>query len=445
VKVILITYRYAPEDSPNALRWRLVAEHWVTEGYEVDVVCSFKPGLAQYEEIGGVRVHRVGGRLVERLRRHLRGPAVMNMAGAGEDSSRRVRMTISLKWLHDHTWKKVYWPDYACTWYLPATRKVSELLDSGRYEGMVSVSHPFTAHLVALRAKARYLRVSWTVDMGDPFSFVEDTPANNRRLYGALNYRIERRVFEVADAVAVTPQAAEKYAGEFPESAEKMRPVPLPLPQVERGEREDRVFPADGKLRLVFIGTLYRSIRRPDFLLRLFAELLQKRPGLRPELHFFGNVEECRESFEPYRELLGSNIFLHGVVNHSEALRAVEESDVVVNIANNTLYQLPSKVMEYAAAGKPVLNIASIEDDSSAKFFDSYPAALNIVARGETPREEQLETLIRFLDDLPGMEAQELRQWLTPYQLESVAGDYEELLRRGTDKRAVDAGRRPAL
>ena len=54
------------------------------------------------------------------------------------------------------------------------------------------------------------------------------------------------------------------------------------------------------------------------------------------------------------------------------------EADVLVNIGNRTSYQLPSKVVEYAAFGKPILNFLASPDDSSAVFLSKYPFLLNV-------------------------------------------------------------------
>ena len=439
MKVILVNYRYMPEDYPNALRWAPIAEYWVEQGHSVDVVCAMKPGLARYEVVNGVRVHRVGGRLLEFLRRKLRASEKPPSSAGGEPvANGRAGAAWSpiqfSKWLHDRTWKKLYWPDYAFLWYPPAITKVKRLLDEGHYDGLVSISHPFTAHLVGLHAKKRNPELSWTVDLGDPFSFVEDTPANNRRLYKSLNFYAEGRIFDSADAIAVTPQAEQKYAEVFPESGKKMHAVPLPLPSVEIGNGGEPVFPDDGRTRLVFIGSLYRRIRNPKSLLELFAMLLRRWQPESLELHFFGNIGDCWDYFEPYKELLGTSIFVHGVVPRYKALQAVSEADLVVNIANDTPYQLPSKVMEYASLGKRVLNLSQIENDSSAKFFDSYPTALNLKTNVLSMSAEQCDDLIRFLENSPFQaDPSKLQHWLAPYQVESVAETYEELLERAVD------------
>lgn len=440
VKILLVSYFYAPEASPGAYRWSPITERWIEEGHEVDVVCAWKPGLLRRETINGVRVHRVGGGISETLRIRLRGRATSASSPGSSASNGVARLAGTLlKRLHDRTWKKVYWPDFACFWYFPTFGEVRRLLARSGHDAMLSTSFPFSAHLVCLAAKRRYPEVFWTVDMGDPFSFVEGTPSNNVSLYARLNHQAEAKVFGAADAIAVTPQAAARYAEVFSESAAKMSVVPLPLPPIQGIEQAPREFPEDGKTRFVFVGRLYRRIRPPDFLLRLFATLLRKRPEIGAELHFFGDMEECRESFQPYEALIGKSIFLHGPVSRERALRAVRDAAIVVNIANDTRYQMPSKVMEYVSFGKPVLNLVRIEADSAARFLEDYPAVLNLTAGEAEPSRDQVEELIRFAVGAPTiLRVSDLEDWLAPFRPEAVARKYEGLLRKSTKRQDTD-------
>lgn len=437
----MVSYRYAPEIYPHAFRWSTIAEHWAGQGHQVDVVCASKPGLPGNEVINGVRVHRVGGSLingVDGLRSLLRGakdPSKKNISSSSKSSSKDLTRSLLLlsKKVHDNTWKKVYWPDYAGSWYFPAVRKLKQLFATHSYDGLVSVSHPFTGHLAGLGAMRQNLRATWVVDVGDPFCFVEDVPANNRRLYKGLNCYAEGKVFDRAAAIAVTPEAAKKYKEIFPENAAKMQIIPPLLAAVQDEEAREPVFMDANRLRLVFIGTLYKDIRNPDFLLKLFAALLQTPLAERLELHFFGDINDCKEFFEPYRELLGNKIFIHGMVSRGQAMQAMREADILVNIANDTPYQLPSKVVEYASTGKPVLNLARIPDDSSTSFFDAYPAALSMIVSTEAPTTEQCDKLVRFIGNLPpAMQPAELQEWLKPFQVESIAATYERLLTTST-------------
>ena len=99
--------------------------------------------------------------------------------------------------------------------------------------------------------------------------------------------------------------------------------------------------------KLLVVGTLYKKIRNPVFLLRLFDEILKTDTGENVELHFMGAVNECRTFFEAYQEIIGDKIILHGLCKRDDVVKAMSEADILVNISNRTCFQLPSKLVEY--------------------------------------------------------------------------------------------------
>lgn len=103
--------------------------------------------------------------------------------------------------------------------------------------------------------------------------------------------------------------------------------------------------------------------------------------GAKLELHFYGVLNDCKPCFDPYGDLLGSKIFIHGLVPRAEAVRAMQEATVLVNFGNSTAYQLPSKVVEYVMLGKPVLNVTKLDSDSSRNFFSDFAGVCNIAER----------------------------------------------------------------
>lgn len=180
---------------------------------------------------------------------------------------------------------------------------------------------------------------------------------------------------------------------------------------------------------MIFLGRLYPTIRRPDFLLALFSALLVSRPAEGYELHFYGETRECDASFSPYRDLIGRSIHLHGPVPREHAVAAMRSADVLVNIGNDTRYQLPSKIVEYATTGKPILNLARYPDDSSARFLAGYPGQLTLLARGEGPTPEDVLKLREFLaNPPPPMPPEALRARLAPYTLPEISARYGALL-----------------
>jgi len=433
-KVLIICYDYVPIESPHAFRWSAISEKWVENGHEVHILSICKPGLKPLEIIKGVTVHRVSGGFIEKLRKHA---SVKVSSAQGRDRNEAKRRKFSsekwiasaLKLLHDHTWKKLYWPDYACLWYFPAYRKVKQLYDQYAYDFVISVSHPYTCHMVANRLKTKKPEIVWLVDVGDPFCILKDTPTNNRLLYNDLNYRHEYKVFKNADAVSVTPEAEPVYRKVFPEGDINMNVIP-PMLTIHKMPEPQKIFDADGKIRFVFIGTLYRKIRNPDFLLRLFLRMLNTPFGEQLELHFFGNVQDCEDSFKPYEYLFHSQLFLHGIVDHRIALNAMHEANVLVNISNKTPLQLPSKVVEYASTGNRVLNIVEIDNDNSELFFNRYPGAITVHA-SEVIRVEEAAQLLEELMKLDKIDGEQLSSWMEPYQLDSISNQFFRILSHG--------------
>jgi hypothetical protein len=373
--------------------------------------------------MNGVHIHRVGLAPVERLRAQLAERRMAPSPLADDTSPSLVARAVSF--VNRRLWRNLYWPDTTCLWYLLARRKVDTLIERLSPGMLVSVSPTFTAVAVGYGALARARsRPCWVIDLGDPFCFLEEAPPNNFQLYRHLNYRFERACFRVATAVAVTnPATQERYASVFPESMNKLMVIP---PLVSIPELPPPTPDAGARVQFVFVGTLYRNIRRPDFLLALFAALSAAVPAL--DLHFFGDVSECMESFARHAALIGNSIHLHGAVPRERALQAMADAAVLVNLGNETTYQLPSKVVEYAMTRKPILNIAAHEDDSSARFLASYPRQLTLVAKSANPTPNDVERTRTFLSEQHPIDAGELERWLVPFRLPAISAQYLALM-----------------
>ncbi len=439
MRLLVVSNFYTPMVSPRAFRWAAIAEYWAAQGHVVDVVCAWMSARPLHETLNGVHLHRVGKSLVQVLRGWVRQPGVEGSHGRQLEASSagggKRRLTAFMKWVHNRTWKRVYWPDDACLWYFPAMIEGKRLLTSHDYNGLVTVSIPFTSHLVGLRLKREFPSIPWIVDIGDPFSFSDAAPQNNHRIYRWLNHYAEEIVLATADAVTVTTdRTLERYAILFPKSASKLHTVP-PLVSITGSELgNDEVSSAlssdAGKVRLMFIGSLNKNVRNPDFLLQLFARVLETPLADRVELHFVGEIHDCGDSFRAYRALLGEKIFLHGVVSHETAIQAMHEADILVNIGNRTAHQLPSKVVEYASTGKPILSLMSRPDDSSARLLESYPAALFVTEDEASLDGESFARLLRFIERPPSIEPGFFTSWLSAFQPPSIASSYEKLLNR---------------
>jgi thiamine pyrophosphate-dependent acetolactate synthase large subunit-like protein len=146
------------------------------------------------------------------------------------------------------------------------------------------------------------------------------------------------------------------------------------------------------------------------------------------ELHFFGQLNDCKDIFKPFQKFLGNKIFLHGLVDHTTTYQAMKEADFLINIGNANPYQLPSKVVEYACMGKPIINIIKVLTDSSANFLKSYPATFTILDDEQKTKLDIIMSLRQFIKNPPKIEDLMLKDWLRRFQTDSIASEYEKLL-----------------
>ena len=282
MRILVITHSYAPKVSPRAFRWSTLCEHWVKlKGAHIDVVTSTNAGSSEMEVVNGVHVHRVGSR-IDSLR-----------ASANKPSW--------LRTLYRQTWKRLQWPDHAALWIKPAGVKALELCQTGKYDWLISVSHPFSGHVVGLRIKEQHPELQWLADIGDPFAFMEKPAVNNRFLFKRRNFAVEGRILNRADKVSVTTESTERlYTEHFPVTTRKIVTIP---PLFKLAQVETPLKRTDGAKRISFLGTLYKDIRSPEPLLKFISAFKTRYPDDPVELG--AKVSELVAQARPNANMFG--------------------------------------------------------------------------------------------------------------------------------------------
>ncbi len=427
MRLIVVSWLYAPTPTPRAIRWQTLSEEFARAGHRVEVITSEVPGATSSSGLEGLTIHRVGGILGANI-----GPAIRSTAAQESRETRRVSARIRKFAAHmacriyDASWKKVYWPDRACSWFPAALRRAERIVKDGDCDGIITVSLPFTSHLVGYNIKRRHPALPWIVDVGDPFACQDKEAPNNYALHRRRNALWERKVLASSDYISVTNQnMSDLYASMFPDVGSRLRVIP-PCAPADVRRSDTSVCPTNGAVRIVYAGRLYRFIRSPRFLLalhRALSGLLERRC----ELHFIGDVSDCADDF---RSCAGdSTIFLHGMQSHEVTLGALRTADMLVNIANTTSYQLPSKIVEYAALGKKILNLSTVEGDQTTSLLQSYPAALTLHDAGTSPTPDQVRQLVQFIRYEPDARSVRLLQtWGHRFRPQEVGSAYLDLV-----------------
>ncbi|PKP62122.1 hypothetical protein CVT91_00620 [Candidatus Atribacteria bacterium HGW-Atribacteria-1] len=427
MKVLIVIYSYYPKISPRAFRWSAISEYLVKKGNDVDVICAWSPGLIRNERINCVNIYRVGNTPIEIIRNRYNKNIFKKNKILKKNTELKNVLSL-VKWVNINIWRKICWPDPICLWFFPAIKKAKELVKINKYNVLISVSLPFTPHLIGLKIKKYYPGITWVMDIGDPFYFLYSTPTNNHKLYKKINYLIESKSLKCADRIAVTTRGTlEKYINIFPESTRKIHVIPPLISSTNKIKSKNSIFINHDKIKLVFMGTMYKKIRNPRFLLKVFNKLLDTNLAERLELHIFGNINDCFDFFIPCKEILNKKIFIHGKVNHEIALQALSDADFLINIGNTVSYQLASKVAEYANSGKPIINFSENKMDASIIFFNKYPASLNLLEKDYIANSGNITKVIDFIENPPIIKPLILKKFLANYQIEKVTESYRKL------------------
>lgn len=429
-RVLVVTFSFRPLNNPRAFRWSLLCDRLAAAGLEVDVVTSWVPGSEAVERNQGLTVYRAGNRWIEALRARFRGArAVAGVSAPSGKSSILEQARSGLVRSGLLVWRSLHWPDASCLWYWPARRVVDCLMRASRYDAIIVVAPAYTAVLVGMHAKRRQQDAGLLLDIGDPFSFLAESPPNNTWLYAALNRRMETAALAASSRVSVTNEnVKERYAAAFPGIRKRLEVIPPMLSLAPaQGGRPDIFEP--GRRNIVYVGTLYRGLREPTFLLALVEQARQLGAMENVDLHFVGDVSACAELIEPHRIASGGNLKVHGLVPRPRVAQIMNSADILINIGNESLTQLPSKVVEYAATGRPVINLAVTSADTSVEFFSRYPPALNIVHEGRPPGVGQVRRFMEFVAAPPASIAPDrIAEFLAPYRPEKILGQYLGIL-----------------
>lgn len=414
MKVLVVAYKYPPVLSPRAFRWGEIAEWLVKQGDRVFVVCSHVYGEPQADVRNGVGLSRIGkgtGTNSAWPQDVVQSPEVGSKAKG--PLGRAIRAAFR-------------WPDYARDFFAPALLAAAKVTEDAKPDVLVTVSHPFTPHLVGLELKKRF-GVRWLADMGDPFALAGAPSLNNEYLFARRNRAYERAVLAHADVATVTNEETKlAMVRQYGRVAERVVVVPPLAPKIPAATGSSPQTAGAGPILMV-AGRFYRKLRNPRPMLEVFRRLRQI-PGMEnAALHVYGSTRDCADLFNS--PSLSEGVLLHGIVPREVVLAAYGQADGVINIGNATGLQLPSKVVELASTGKPIINFSASIEDSSYRFLANYPRCLQVLTdRSFDPQQgaRLIAKLLASRTNEPDMSW--LDSFLAPFQIEAVGGAYRKLL-----------------
>ncbi len=296
------------------------------------------------------------------------------------------------RWITD---TQIPWPA-AVEQYLRQRRGVYEIFFS---YGPTPIQIAFASFARTGYFAADHMR--WYVLQFDPYA----TYIGNRKIAPYLVQR-EMQVYQEANHVFLsTEMYRENQTNFFAAVSHKMSP--LGYVNLHPHEEEPFAFDhTDGKINCVFTGSLIdMTVRNPEYFYRFV-----KACGPKYIFHMVcykmdTQNKKLKETLIGRRE----NILWYERMTPKDCFCMMKGADILVNIANRSANQTPSKIFDYISTGKPIVNFYCLQNDSSMFYLQRYPAVLQIFETMEIKSAVHLfEDFCKKAKDIPYAEIESL-------------------------------------
>jgi len=400
-KILFMSYGFYPWRMPAARKWTNVTREWIKRGHEVYVISAWMAGSKEYEEWNGIKIFRA-----KNIFENIRAGISNGVFAPGAQSKKRSIGIIKM------IYKKILrliWPDVSVFWAIYSMGILRKIMERHSFDYCVSMSLPFTSHLLGFWAKRKDEKMKWIADIQDPF-YLQNPDPPNLKLFGPLNAFLEKFILRNVDYVTVTNHEIEKlYSINF--KIKKISTVSHLVSDEIRYVKKNKK--AKG---FVFVGTLHPVVRNPSFALKTIKRYLEKVKN--EEFHFYGNLSSCLSEFNKYEHFLNRNIFLHDYVPEGQLMELYSKYRYLMNIGNVSKYQLPSKIIDYMASGMPIIHFSRIENDPCARILDRCGYALEIKACGDI--QENITKMIEFVKNIKGPSKEQVKKIMKKYETKNI-------------------------
>jgi hypothetical protein len=355
-KYLIVTHQFLPHVSPRTTRWKLLVDELVSLGHEVTVLT----GTKQHSQDSNIEIIFVGNSRASNV--------VVNLRNQSNslDSKNRIKSIIFklLKKVYRFVIRNFAWPDYTMFWLI-SVFKVRKKLNL-EYDVLVTVSLPFSSHIAGYLINKK-IGKPWIMDVGDPFTLKTTAPENNSFLYGRLNKNYEMKFYQQASKVLFTHDDARKiHIKEF-QINPSITAVGQPISKFREHlyEQTKNYNYTNNDIKFGYFGIFTHGVRTPVN----FINFLDKFQNY--EMHWYINSDS--ESILQKNRLDSSKHNFNSHVARDEALQLMTKSfHCLVSIGNLNPNQIPSKVIEYIATGKPVIHFAEINNDPVIHIADEF-------------------------------------------------------------------------
>lgn len=283
-------------------------------------------------------------------------------------------------------------PDPKIFWVKPSVRFLKDFLSDQKIDTIVTTGPPHSMHLIGLRLKKMDPSLKWIADFRDPWSEWDIYDhLSLTKLARMKHKRLERNVLRSATGViTISPfhvKRLELLGG---------RKVELITNGFDDDDFKSMIHQRTEKFTIRHIGVV-DELRDPRPFLRCVMDLVQQNKDFSKDvlIEFIGNINSALIDYVKNQPGLEGLVHFKRPINHQQLISIYGQTDILLLVLTNTTIapgNLPGKLFEYIASGKPILCIGP-EDGDAAKIIDQSMLGTVVGVDNQGMLKREIETL----------------------------------------------------
>ena len=368
-RVLIITYYWPPSGGSGVQRWLKFVKYLVRAGWEPYVFTPENPSYTIQDH----SLLRDIPDSVEVVKFPIWEPYQLFFKIASVLGSKNLQQTDFVSTDKKSFIKRVsgwirgnfFIPDARVCWIKPSANYLHDFVIRNQIDKIITTGPPHSVHLIGLRLKKRNPDLRWIADFRDPWSEWDllDT-FSLTTLARKIHASQEHKVLQKSDVVlTVTPFYLERF------KALGAQHVELITNGFDEDDFAAITHVRTTKFTIRHIGGM-DELRDPRPIMQAIKELYLENENFRTDIviEFVGSVNSSFRLFVEQDSILSQIARFRNHIPHNELLSVYGNTDVLLLVLAHqsvAVGNLPGKLFEYLASGKPILGVGAVNGDAA--------------------------------------------------------------------------------
>ncbi|MEX2568841.1 MAG: glycosyltransferase family 4 protein [Cyclobacteriaceae bacterium] len=391
-RVLIITYYWPPSAGSGVQRWLKFAKYLPEYGWEPVIFTPENPDF-ELKDPSLINEIPVGLEVLKfpiwepyQILRFLKKGKIRDTSVILEGKNKSMLDRLAI-WLRAN----FLIPDPRVFWIKPSVKFLTENFNANDFKAVITTGPPHSMHLIGRNLK-REKNLPWIADFRDPWSaweFLDTLPLSAKAK--AAHKKLERTIFTEADELVTISPTFKKEMEIL--AKRKVNLITNGYDPSDLPEGFKFIPQSSDVFEVVYSGVI-DAIRDPiPFLNALKKAFSKKNHEIR--CTFVGKVSHKMKGFVNQDNWLKAHVHFAGYVSHKEVFEFYEKTHLLLLILTNTKNakgNIPGKLFEYMATGRPILALGDPDGDSAAIIREAKA--------GEVFLHESVESIQDYLMEL---------------------------------------------